>query len=43
VQERFHQRGVEPRPGDAAALGAFLRAEMEKWLPILRATDARSG
>jgi len=43
VQERFHQRGVEPRPGDAAALGAFLQAEMEKWLPILRATNARAG
>ena len=43
VQERFHQRGVEPRPGDAAALGTFLRAEMDKWLPILRATNARAG
>lgn len=43
VQDRFHQRGVEPRPGDAAALGAFLRAEMDKWLPILRATNARAG
>jgi len=43
VQANFHQRGVEPRPGDAAALGTFLRTEMEKWLPILRATNARSG
>lgn len=43
VQDRFHQRGVEPRPGDAAALGTFLRAEMDKWLPILRATNARAG
>lgn len=43
VQARFHQRGVEPRPGDAAALAAFLRAEMDKWLPILRATAARAG
>jgi tripartite-type tricarboxylate transporter receptor subunit TctC len=43
VQQRYADRGVEPRPGDAAALRDFLRAEMEKWLPILRATGARAG
>jgi tripartite-type tricarboxylate transporter receptor subunit TctC len=43
VQERFVQRGVEPRPGDATALRVFLKAEMDRWLPILRATGARAG
>jgi tripartite-type tricarboxylate transporter receptor subunit TctC len=43
VQQRYAERGVEPRPGDAAALRNFLKAEMEKWLPILRATGARAG
>ena len=43
VQERFAERGVEPRAGDAAALRNFLKAEMDRWLPILRATGARAG
>jgi tripartite-type tricarboxylate transporter receptor subunit TctC len=43
VQARYAERGVEPRPGDAAALRAFLQAEMERWTPILRATGARAG
>lgn len=43
VQQRYVERGVEPRAGDAAALRNFLKAEMEKWLPILRATGARAG
>lgn len=43
VQERFAERGVEARAGDAAALRNFLKAEMDRWLPILRATGARAG
>jgi tripartite-type tricarboxylate transporter receptor subunit TctC len=43
VQARFNERGVEPRPGDSAALRNFLKAEMDRWLPILRATGARAG
>ena len=43
VQMRYAERGVEPRAGDAAALRNFLKAEMERWLPILRATGARAG
>jgi len=43
VQQRYAERGVEPRPGDAAALRNFLNAELERWIPILRATGARAG
>ena len=43
IQQRYVERGVEPRAGDAAALRNFLKAEMERWLPILRATGARAG
>ena len=43
VQQRYAERGVEPRPGDAAALRSFLNAELERWIPILRATGARAG
>lgn len=43
IQQRYAERGVEPRAGDAAALRNFLKAEMERWLPILRATGARAG
>lgn len=43
IQQRYADRGVEPRAGDAAALRNFLKAEMQRWLPILRATGARAG
>lgn len=43
LQQRYAERGVEPRSGDAATLRNFLQAEMAKWLPILRATGARAG
>jgi tripartite-type tricarboxylate transporter receptor subunit TctC len=43
VQARYAERGIEPRPGDAAALRNVLKAEMERWTPILRATGARAG
>ncbi|MBR0672795.1 Bug family tripartite tricarboxylate transporter substrate binding protein [Neoroseomonas soli] len=43
VQQRYAERGVEPRAGDSAALRDFLKAEMNRWLPILRATGARAG
>ncbi len=43
VQQRFAERGVEPRPGDPTVLRNFLKAEMSRWLPILRATGARAG
>ncbi len=43
VQQRYAERGVEPRAGDAAALRNFLKAEMDRWLPILRASGARAG
>lgn len=43
VQQRYAERGVEPRPGDGAALRNFLKAEMDRWLPILRPAGARAG
>lgn len=43
VQQRYIERGVEPRTGDATVLRNVLKAEMERWLPILRATGARAG
>ncbi|MBR0649071.1 tripartite tricarboxylate transporter substrate binding protein [Roseomonas terrae] len=43
VRQRYAERGVEPRTGDAEALRSFLKAEMDRWLPILRATGARAG
>lgn len=43
VQRRFEDVGVDPMPGDAAAAQRFVRAETEKWTPILRASGARPG
>lgn len=43
VRRSFVDRGVDPMPGDSAAARAFLRAESEKWLPILQRTGARAG
>ena len=43
VQRRFDDAGVDPMPGDAAAARRFIRAETEKWTPILRASGARPG
>lgn len=43
VQQRYAERGVEPRAGDATALRNFLKAEMDRWLPILRSSGARAG
>jgi tripartite-type tricarboxylate transporter receptor subunit TctC len=43
VQRRFAEVGVDPMPGDPAAAARHVRAETEKWMPILRATGARPG
>ncbi|MBX6376355.1 MAG: tripartite tricarboxylate transporter substrate binding protein [Acetobacteraceae bacterium] len=43
VQRRLEEVGVDPMPGDPAAAARHLRAETEKWTPILRATGARPG
>jgi tripartite-type tricarboxylate transporter receptor subunit TctC len=42
VQQRYAEAGLEPLEGGPAEAARFLRAEMEKWEPILRATGARS-
>ena len=43
VQKRFADAGVEPMPNDPAASARFIRIEIEKWVPILRATGAKAG
>ncbi|GGG33196.1 MFS transporter [Caldovatus sediminis] len=43
VQRRLAEVGVDPMPGDPATAARHLRAETEKWTPILRATGARPG
>jgi tripartite-type tricarboxylate transporter receptor subunit TctC len=43
VQQRFTERGVDPMPGDTAEARRFIRAESEKWIPILARTGARAG
>jgi tripartite-type tricarboxylate transporter receptor subunit TctC len=43
VQKRFADAGIEPMPNDPAASARFIRAEIEKWVPILRATGAKAG
>lgn len=43
VQRRFEEAGVDVLAGDAAAAARHVRAEAEKWLPILRETGARAG
>lgn len=43
VQRSFAERGVDPMPGNSAEARAFLRAESEKWIPILERTGARPG
>jgi tripartite-type tricarboxylate transporter receptor subunit TctC len=43
AQRRFAEAGVDPMPGDPDAAARFVRAETEKWVPILRATGARAG
>jgi tripartite-type tricarboxylate transporter receptor subunit TctC len=43
VQRSFAERGVDPMPGNSAEAQRFLRAESEKWIPILARTGARPG
>ncbi|HEV7266169.1 MAG TPA: tripartite tricarboxylate transporter substrate binding protein [Falsiroseomonas sp.] len=43
VQQSFTERGVDPMPGDTTEARRFVRAEAEKWIPILQRTGARPG
>ncbi|MCO6416988.1 tripartite tricarboxylate transporter substrate binding protein, partial [Siccirubricoccus sp. KC 17139] len=43
VQQRYIETGLEPLRGGPAEASSFLRAESDKWGPILRATGARAG
>jgi tripartite-type tricarboxylate transporter receptor subunit TctC len=39
VQARYAESGIEPLSGGPAEARRFVQAEMDKWLPILRATS----
>ncbi|MDO9708973.1 tripartite tricarboxylate transporter substrate binding protein [Paracraurococcus lichenis] len=43
VQARYGEAGVEALSGGPAEAARFIRAESEKWSPILQATGARAG
>jgi tripartite-type tricarboxylate transporter receptor subunit TctC len=43
VQRDFVERGVDPMPGNSSQARSFLRAESDKWIPILERTGARPG
>ena len=43
TRQRFADAGVDPLPNDPAASARFIRAETDKWVPILRATGAKPG
>jgi tripartite-type tricarboxylate transporter receptor subunit TctC len=43
IRQRFADAGVDPLPNDPAASARFIRAETDKWVPILRATGAKPG
>lgn len=43
VLKRLSDAGVDPMPNDPTASARFIRAEIEKWVPILRTTGAKAG
>jgi tripartite-type tricarboxylate transporter receptor subunit TctC len=43
VQARHAEAGIEPLTGGPAEAARFIRAEAERWEPILRASGARAG
>jgi tripartite-type tricarboxylate transporter receptor subunit TctC len=42
LRERLRLDGTEPNDLDAAAFTEFVRAEVARWTPIVRASSARS-
>lgn len=43
VRQRLERDGIEPAAMDAAAFTAFVRAEIERWTPVVRASGARAN
>ena len=41
TRTRLHHAGLEPAGGTAEAFGALIRAESEKWAPLIRRTGAK--
>jgi tripartite-type tricarboxylate transporter receptor subunit TctC len=42
VRELFRGQGVEPLGGSPAEFGQFLRAQIEKWAPVVQSSGARA-
>ena len=41
IRSRLHNAGLEPAGGTAEAFAALIRAESEKWAPVIRRTGAK--
>lgn len=41
IRSRLHHAGLEPAGGSAQSFAALIRAESEKWAPVIRATGAK--
>ena len=42
VVERLHAQGAEPMRGSPEAFGAFMRAEMAKWAPVVKQANVKA-
>src|SRR4051812_18816583 len=42
VKERLQAQGAEPMRGSPEAFAAFMRAEMAKWAPVVKAADIKA-
>lgn len=42
VRERMRTQGVDPAGGSAESFGAFVKAEIEKWRAVVKASGARA-
>jgi len=43
IKKRFLVQGMEPHPGNAAAFGQFIDAEMAKWGDVIQKANIRGG
>ena len=41
IRSRLHHAGLEPAGGSAQSFAALIRAESEKWAPVIRSTGAK--